>query len=161
MADLRDLIADLGYSEVETLLNSGNAVFSTPEGAVASQVAGRIREALETHLAVRANVIVVTASHLGAAIVQNPLADEADDPSRLLIAFLADPADRPRLATMEAHDWTPEAFAVGERVAYLWCPRGVADSALFRALGQALGDRATARNWATVLKLRALADGVS
>jgi len=50
-------------------------------------------------------------------------------------------------------DWAPEAMAVGTRVAYLWCPKGVAASRVSRAVTQALGDAATARNWATVLKL--------
>ncbi|MHB0980575.1 MAG: DUF1697 domain-containing protein [Thermoleophilia bacterium] len=39
MADLRALVAGLGHTEVRTLLNSGNVVFSTP-GGVAPAAAG-------------------------------------------------------------------------------------------------------------------------
>lgn len=152
MADLRALLADLGYRDVRTLLNSGNAAFSAPGKSTAS-VAGRIQTALGTRLGVDARVVAVTAPDLIAAVAENPLTALADDPARLLVAFLADPSDRVRLLPFAEQDWAPEAMAVGTRVAYLWCPKGVAASRVSRAVTQALGDAATARNWATVLKL--------
>ena len=158
MADLRALLTDLGYFDVRTLLNSGNAVFSTIGEAGSAYAAERVREVLAERLALRVAVVAVSAPELAVAIAQNPLADIAGDPARLLVAFLPDPADRFLLTAMTERDWAPEAFAVGERVAYLWCPEGVAKSPLSHALGQALGDRVTARNWTTVLKLRALAE---
>ncbi|HEY5483726.1 MAG TPA: DUF1697 domain-containing protein [Propionibacteriaceae bacterium] len=161
MADLRALLTDLGCTDVRTLLNSGNAVFVAPAEMVPAYIADRIREALAARLSVRASVIVVGAVDLAVAIAQNPLLDLASDPARLLVAFLAEPHDRSRLTAMAEQDWAPESFAVGEHVAYLWCPGGIAGSRLSRALGQALGDSATARNWTTVIKLRALAEDVS
>jgi len=58
---------------------------------------------------------------------------------------------------LAGQDWAPEVLAVGARVAYLWCPAGVLASRLPEAIGRALGDAVTTRNWATVLKLHALA----
>ena len=152
MADLRALLVDLGYRDVRTLLNSGNAAFSAP-GKNAAGVAACIQGALGTRLGVDARVVAVTAPDLLAVVAENPLAAVADDPARLLVAFLADPADRLRLLPLAQRDWAPEAMAVGARVAYLWCPTGVAASPVWRAVGQALGDAVTARNWATALKL--------
>jgi uncharacterized protein (DUF1697 family) len=158
MADLRDLLRDLGYGDVNTLLNSGNAVFSAP-GAIAEDVAVRTQEALAARLGVNARVVAISASDLAAAIAENPLSDAADDPARLLVAFLADPSDRVRLTPLVQQDWTPEALAVGTRAAYLWCPGSVARSQLSQAVGRVLGDGVTTRNWTTVLKLAALVDG--
>jgi uncharacterized protein (DUF1697 family) len=157
MADLRALLASLGYLQARTLLNSGNAVFSAPTGSVPEEAAGRIETALAAQLDVRAHVVCFAASALATAIEENPLGDVADDPSRLLVAFLSDPANRRLLAEVAAREWAPEAIALGERVAYLWCPGGVAQSPLSSAVGQALGDGATARNWTTVVRLQALA----
>jgi len=50
-------------------------------------------------------------------------------------------------------------LAVGARVAYLWCADGLLASRLAVAVGRALGDAATSRNWATMVKLHALACG--
>lgn len=152
MADLRALLVDLGYRDVRTLLNSGNAAFSAP-GKSAASVAARIRGALRTRLGVDARVVAVTATDLVAAVAENPLTAFAEVPARLLVAFLADPSDRVRLLPLAERDWAPEAIAVGTRVAYLWRPNGVATSALSRAVAQTLGEAATARNWSTVLKL--------
>src|SRR5207247_2577431 len=98
-----------------------------------------------------------TAAELAAAVKANPLLAVADNPSRLLVAVLRDPADRSKLTALTKQDWAPEVLAVGPRVAYLWCPEGVLVSRLGEAVGKALGDGVTARNWATVLKLHALA----
>ena len=155
MADLRALVEELGCSEVRTLLNSGNVVFGTR--APAAKVAARIEKALVAQLGVTARVTVLTAAELAVAVEQNPLLDVADDPSRLLVAVLKDPADRIRLKGLTNESWAPEAVAVGKRVAYLWCPAGVLASRLPEAVGRALGDRVTTRNWSTITKLHAMA----
>jgi len=70
MADLRALLADLGYRDVRTLLNSGNAAFSAP-GKSAASVAARIQTALGTRLGVDARVVAVTAPDLIAAVAES------------------------------------------------------------------------------------------
>ena len=158
MADLRVLIEDLGYSDVRTLLNSGNAVFTSP-GVAAANTARRIAEALATRLGVSARVMTLTAEELATIVAGNPLGEVADDHSHLLVAVLGDPADRAKLEPLVKQDWAPEAIAIGLRVAYLWCPGGVLESRLAEAVNRLLGDAVTTRNWATVLKLYTLTGG--
>jgi uncharacterized protein (DUF1697 family) len=155
MADLRALVEGLGYRDVATLLNSGNVVF-TAAASVRGDPAARIRKAIAAKCGFDARVTVLTADELDAAIRECPLGGVATDPSRLLVAVLADPADRPRLLELARPDWKPEAIAVGRRVAYLWMPDGVIESRLAKALDRAMGDAVTSRNWATTLKLAAL-----
>ncbi len=158
MADLRALVEELGYRDVRTLLNSGNVIFSVP-AAARGDPAASIEHALASRLRVRARVTVIDGAELASAIRDNPLRKIADHPSRLLLAVLARPADRKRLEPLTRQDWGPEALALGSRVAYLWCPGGIASSELAAAVNRALGDRATTRNWATVAKLLALTEG--
>lgn len=155
MADLRALVGDLGYGDVRTLLNSGNAVFTARRGA-ADDAAARIESAMTKRLGVSARVTVLTAAELAAIVARPPLRGIADNPSRLLVTVLTRPADRSRLAPLAKQDWAPEAMALGARVAYLWCPEGVLASRLAEAIGRLLGDGATTRNWATMTKLHAL-----
>jgi uncharacterized protein (DUF1697 family) len=155
MADLRDLIEGLGYGNVRTLLNSGNAVF-TASGASAGKVASRIEEALEAKLAVTARVTVLTAAELAGIVEENPLLQIAGDPSHLLVAVISDPADREKLATLMKQDWTPDVLALGRRVAYMWCSGGILESRLAKELGRLLAGGVTSRNWATILKLHDL-----
>ena len=75
-----------------------------------------------------------------------------------MVSVLKDPADRRLLKPLAKQDWAPEALAIGTRVAYHWCPRGLTESRLSAAVGKALGDGVTARNWATMMKLHALTE---
>lgn len=158
MADLRALVEDLGYADVRTLLNSGNVVFTAP-GASAGDAGGRIGAALEAQLGISSRIVVLSAIELAVAVAGNSLLGVADDPSRLLVAFLADRADRKKLEPIAGRDWAPESLALGDRVAYLWCPAGMIESRVAQAVGRALGDAVTTRNWTTATKLLALAEG--
>ncbi len=157
MADLRTLVEGLGYRDVRTLLNSGNVVFTAP-GVAPGDAAARIEEALPARVGFSARVTVLTAAELAAAVDENPLLAVANDPTRLFAAVLTNPADRRRLEPLQKQDWAPEVLAVGTRVAYLWCPEGLLASKLTEAVGKALGDAVTTRNWATLTKLHALAE---
>ncbi|CAN7561239.1 DUF1697 domain-containing protein [Pseudoduganella sp. LjRoot289] len=159
MADLRKLITDLGYCDVKTLLNSGNVVFDCPdaEPMPASESATLIEEALVVKLGVGARVTVLDAEQLVHVVEDNSLRPLADDPSRLLVAVLNNPADRERLLPLAHQSWEPEAFALGRWSAYLWCPDGVLASRAAAAMGKVLGDAVTTRNWTTISKLYALA----
>jgi len=156
MADLRGLVESLGFGDVRTLLNSGNVVYSAP-GVTPADAAARIAAALPERLGVSASVVALSAGELAAAVRENPLATVADNPSRLLLAVPSDPGAAASLAPLAGRDWAPEALVVGRRVAYLWCPDGVIASALAAAVGRALGDAVTSRNWTTMVKLAALA----
>lgn len=154
MAELRAMVAELGYGEVRTLLNSGNVVFTT--SAAPGEAAARIEEGLVGRLGVPARVVVLTGDEVAAIVSGNPLGGVATDPARLLVAVLADPADRRLLEPLAEQEWGAEVLALGARAAYLWCPEGQLASRLPEAVGRALGDGVTTRNWATLLKLHAL-----
>ena len=85
MADLRVLLGKLGYTDVQTLLNSGNAVF-TGAAEPAGKHAERIRQAVLKKTGVDALVIVKSAKDMAAIIEGNELGAVATDPSRLLVA---------------------------------------------------------------------------
>ena len=159
MADLRALVAALGYADVRTLLASGNVVFGAPHGAGAA-AATAIEQALAARLGVRSRVTVLDAAALATIVADNPMTDAANaQPSRFLVAVLADDPVRlaAPLAALRAGDWGRERFVVGSRAAYLSCPDGISAGRLAEAVMHALGDAATTRNWATLLKLHALA----
>jgi uncharacterized protein (DUF1697 family) len=156
MADLRALVAGLGYGEVRTLLNSGNVVFTAPRAA-GREVAGRIESALVRRLGISARVTVLDAAELASIVDENPLLEITDDPSRLLVHVLRERADRARLEPLTRRRWSPDALGVGGRAAYVWCPGGMLASPLAQAVARALGDAATSRNWATIRRLHALA----
>ena len=157
MAELRALLSSLGYNAVATLLNSGNAVFRASTGAPAKH-ATEIAGAISTRLKVAVPVIVKTAGELAAIVSENPIKAGAEEDSRFLVAFVQDSEALPGLAVIESLVVPPEQFAVGKNSAYLLCANGILGSKAGKALLGKAGRSATTRNWATVVKLQALAD---
>ena len=158
MADLRALLAGLGYTDVTTLLNSGNAVFRAGKGSSARHAAD-IAAAIAAQLAVDVPVIVKSQRELARIVTENPIAAREEQHSRFLVAFVQDGKALPGIATIAALVVPAEQFAVGGDAAYLLCAAGILDSKAGEALLGKAGRAATTRNWATVLKLLALASG--
>lgn len=156
MAELKTLFGDLGFTDVQTLLNSGNVVFEAGRSSPAAN-ARRIAAALERHAGFTANTLVLDVAALRAAVEGNPFVDRIDDASRMLVGFYMDgdatPFEALRRQSRNAN------FAVGEHACYVWCPDGILESQAGDTLaGAGFRDRVTTRNWATTLKLLALVD---
>ncbi|NUT19631.1 MAG: DUF1697 domain-containing protein [Hamadaea sp.] len=159
MADLRALLGELGFTEVKTLLQSGNAVFDAPKGTPA-QLAEQIEKALEERYGRVIGCVVVTRADLDRIVEANPLAGIADKPSYQLVTFLNGKPEAKLFADDDATAYAPEVVLVGEREIHSWHPNGQANSKLSPTWWKKRlpGLVATARNWNTVLKLRDLLD---
>jgi uncharacterized protein (DUF1697 family) len=155
MADLRLVVEGLGFSGVQTLLNSGNVVLSGPT-AGADTLASRIEEAIAKQLGIASRVTVITSAETMHAVQQNPLAHLAADESKLLIAVPASVALLEKLKPLAKQDWAPEALVVGSRFAWVWSPQGVLESKSLAAVNRILKDSVTVRNLATMRKLEAM-----
>ena len=159
MAELRALVEVLGYTDVKTLLNSGNVVFSAAK-TDPEKAASRIEKAIDAKLGVSARVIVVSGEELSAIIRADLFGGIADNPSRYLVGILGEPSDREKLAEVTAKDWGGEKISLGtgaaSRALFMWIPSGVIESKLNAAVSKVLEDGVTARNWSTMSKLKVM-----
>jgi uncharacterized protein (DUF1697 family) len=158
MADLRELLARMGFTEPRTLLQSGNVVF---RGRARS--AARLERQLETEaeksLGIRADFMVRTTEEWKGVIAGNPFRTEAArDPAHLLVMFLKHAPEAGAVEALRSAMRGPEWVDVEGRHAYFVYPEGIGRSKVTTALiERKLGTRGTGRNWNTVLKLGALA----
>jgi uncharacterized protein (DUF1697 family) len=155
MADLRKLLGKLGYEQVATLLNSGNAVF-TADAGTATTHATRIQQAVLAKLGVDALVIVKSDQDMAAIVAGNEIGRVADDPSRLLVALTSNPKALAGVKALTHTDWGKERLHVGKHAAYLWCANGILESKALGVLLKGLEGAGTTRNWATLNKIHAL-----
>lgn len=154
MADLRAALTQAGFENVRTLLQSGNVVLDSPESSDA--VARTIEAAIAERFGLDVDVIVRTAAELAETVAGSPFTDVADG-SRHFVVFLPGEPAAAALRELEAQDFEPDRFSVRGREIYAWCPNGMRDSRLMRALGDArLAPTGTVRNWNTVTKLLAM-----
>jgi uncharacterized protein (DUF1697 family) len=147
MADLRDLMTELGYTDVRTVLASGNVVFTGPEDGAREKV----ERALEARCGFKVDVILRTMEELHAVVNNEPFGDEADDLTRYFVVFVA---GTPDVSGLEGQDFGRDRFVARGHEIYAWCPDGMQNSRLMKALGKpAIATTATVRNMSTVKKL--------
>ena len=150
---LRSKLADRGYSEVATVLQSGNVIVSASSAGPA-EVAGDVRRLLREEFDVDVACLVRTADQVRAVAERDPLGGIASDPSRYLVVFLSEAPDPEEAAALAREDHSPQAVAVEGAEAYVWTPGGVRAMTLTYAwFERRFGVVATARNRNTLGKI--------
>jgi uncharacterized protein (DUF1697 family) len=157
MPALRQALADAGFKDIETYLQSGNIVLSSK--ASPKKLAAQVAEVISDGFGLEIPVMTRTRDELAQVVKRNPLAEAADDPKRYQVSFLSAELAQPELETLVALATESERLVAIGRELYAWHPDGVARSKLWNKLaGTGLGVTATARNWTTVTSLLELAD---
>ena len=157
METLRELYAELGFESVFTYVQSGNVAFTSTLDDP-GEIAKAIEDGIQSSVGYSVSVVVRTPAELDRVVSETPFPRECEeDPKRTFVTFLA---ERPHISadTLTVPEGSPERLVAGEREIYVHCPDGAGNSKLsINFFEKALGVRATARNWRTVLALRELA----
>ena len=156
MPELRALLEELGHTDVETLVQSGNVVFSAR--AQPATLEKQLEQAIEDKLGVDPKVVVRTRDELAAAIEANPFY-VPDNPKDLHVTFFSGEPDADAVAKLEGTDFAPDRLQFAGREVYVLYDNGMGRSELAKQLGRAkLGVAATDRNWNTITKLLEMCD---
>ncbi len=157
MADLRDLLTQLGFVDPRSLLQSGNLLFRSGARSGA-QLERLLEKEAASRLALETDFFVRTAAEWQSVIAHNPFRKEAErDPARLVVIFLKDAPSAKAVKALQVAITGTEVVRAAGRHAYIVYPNGTGRSRLTNALIEKhLGTRGTGRNWNTVLKLGAL-----
>jgi uncharacterized protein (DUF1697 family) len=144
MKQLAVLCGDLGYQNVRTYIQSGNAVFES----ILSETAVRdaLAKALTRAMGKPADLVVRTAADMRAVLKANPFPDK--EGAKVAVAFLS--GAMPRRALDDVVAPGGEDVRPGKGVVYIYYPDGMGRSKL--KLSKALGV-VTVRNINTVGKL--------
>ena len=157
MAELRDLLAELGYSDARTLVQSGNIVLSAE--LAPDKLAAELERAIAGKFGVQTPVVVRTREELAAVVALDPLCDIAEEHKLYQVSFLSAKPAKTAIDKLAGADVEPERFEHSGREIYAWHPNGIHSSPLAKLLSEKrLGVVATARNWNTTLKLLELAN---
>jgi uncharacterized protein (DUF1697 family) len=150
MSELAALVAGLGYTDVTTVLASGNVLVTSADAA--ADVQHVLEAALRTRFGYEAWVHVLTVDTIRAIAAAYPFERSAE--RHAYVVFAVTPEVRAELLAVEL-DPAVEQAAPGEGVIYWSVPKG---STLDSALGKAQAKAAyrpwlTTRNLNTVEKL--------
>ena len=159
MNALRTMVAELGYADVRSLMQSGNLVF---RGGPADDAAAesQLEAATARHFDIQTDYLVRSACEWRAMIDANPFPAAAKaDPSHMVAMPLKSEVADGALAHLRTAIKGREQVEVAGRAAYLVYPDGIGDSKLtIKIIERCLGTKGTGRNWNTVLKLAAMVE---
>ncbi|MFE4693240.1 DUF1697 domain-containing protein [Streptomyces sp. NPDC056749] len=155
MAELRELLGELGHEDVATYLQSGNAVFRSAAEDEDALTAG-LERAIEHRFGFPVDCLVRPGAYLAGVAEACPFPAAELEGKQVHVTYFDQAVEASRFASLDADAFRPEEFRLGDRALYLYAPDGLGRSKLAVALGRPAVTRglvATSRNWNTVLKL--------
>lgn len=158
MAEFREMLAEFGLKNVDTHIQSGNAVFLDPgvEG-----LEDKISRAMLQRFGFKPALFFIGLAAYKAVLKANPYkAAGAMDGGKVHIVFLAGPAPKPDLAGLRAYAKDGEEVTLTDTALYLHTPAGFGKSALAEKLQRYVNVPQTARNQRSAESILALAEAV-
>ena len=162
MAELRDVLTELGLKSVGTYIASGNAVFESDDEA--ADIAERIEAILPAKFALDSSlirVLVLTADQVRAVVDQAPKGFGTDrEKYRFDVVYLLDISPKEALEKTPTNPEVDTAWAGPGALYYRRLDALATKSRLGRVVGTPIYANMTIRNWNTATKLVELVDGL-
>jgi uncharacterized protein (DUF1697 family) len=153
MAELRELLTSLGWTDVRTYLQSGNAIFTTPPGET-GRPGPRLEAAIADRFGFEVPCLMRTGAQLREVAGACPFPADDIDPAKLLVLFLEETPPPGYFDPVDPAAYAPDEFRAVGRAVYCWFPDGMGRSKLPDALGRLRpAVTATGRNWRTLTRL--------
>ena len=152
MSELRELCEAAGFTQVRTLLASGNLVLNSK--LTGAKLEAKLEAMILDGLGLKTEVFVRNLSELETVLAGNPFkAFTKTSASFMVVNFMRAPASKAELDAMAKSALTGEEWKQGEGCLYIKFPSGQGVSKLkMPKLG-------AARNWNTATKLAAALQG--
>jgi uncharacterized protein (DUF1697 family) len=159
MTDLEALFKKLGFTDVETFIQSGNVIFKDPEDKQPLEIVAKVEEAILKKFKLKIPVLIRTEGDLKDVISCNPFSVEVNfNPEKLAVVFLYELPREEQIEKVRNIDYPPDKFKIKGKEIFIYCPNGFGKTKLytnfFENKMKVIG---TARNWKTINTLYDLA----
>lgn len=148
MSELREVCEAAGFTQVRTLLASGNLIVNSK--LTGAKLEAKLEKVILEGLELKTDVFVRDVDQLDAIIAANPFrAFTKANSTFMVVNFMREPASEAEMDAMERSSFTGEEISQGKDCLYIKFPAGQGPSKL------KLPKLGSARNWNTVQKLAA------
>ena len=151
MAELRDLLKNLDFQNVQTYIQSGNIILDSDEGKYV--ICNKIKEGIQDKFGYDVPVIARTVPEWKKVISNYPF--PTDNTKIVAFVFLNKKVYELKIEVKGVND---DEYKIDNDMVYIYCPSGFAKTKLSNNLFERkLNVTATTRNYNTTLKLIELA----
>jgi uncharacterized protein (DUF1697 family) len=156
MSELKVMFETMGFSKVQTYINSGNVLFISEEGA--EQVRQRVESEVNKVFGIAATVVLRSAVELKQIIENCPYKTESLlEGESVQVTLLTEAPSQAKLALLPEGKSDIDEFQINGLEIYFLFRQSMLDSKLAKNMNK-LGSTATSRNLNTMNKLAALAE---
>lgn len=153
MEKLRETVAELGFENVKTYINSGNVIFDAKK-TDDKKLAARIRDSILANFGFDISVMVRSMHEIADLIAANPFEGQFENDKDLNVFFLNQPLTGEQVKLLVAEGNDTERFHVTDRNILCLLTISILDSSVGKGfIDKKLKVATTARNWRTVKKL--------
>jgi len=153
MQALKEMYSSLGYTEVQTYVQSGNVIFSA--NANGSSVKEEIEREIKRAFGFDVLVFLRNRSELAVLVKNSPFKQK--DETKLHVTFLSEKPRKIPVDDLNSAKSGAEDFTISGQEIYLFCPNGYGVTRLSNTFFEKkLKVSATTRNWRTVNTLLAI-----
>ena len=160
MADVKASVEEMGFSNVQTYIQSGNVVFQS-ENKDKAAITAKIEKGLSKRFNFEAKVVVVSQKELAAIIKAAPEGFGQDDENfRYDVIFLKEPlTPKEAMQSVKIREGVDTAHAGKQALYFSRLISRASQSYLTKIIGLPVYQNMTIRNWNTTTKLLALMEG--
>lgn len=154
MKDLRQLMEDEGFQDVQTYIQTGNILFRTDLTDI-SALESRIEKAIHHQFGFNITVFITERQELEQVIRSQPFKELSEqEKGRIYIALYKGEMEQKLIKDMADKNFEPEIYKIAKKAIYFYSPKSFSDSVINNNfLEKSLGIRATTRNQKTIQKL--------
>lgn len=151
MAELKKVLSDEGFMEVQTYIQSGNIILRSTKSS--SEVKSNVQRLISEKFACDVEAIVTERDQLVKVLEKNPFPAEYP-PNRVFVTFFDRNITSDQILTLKDFDAGEEKFSICETNLYFYLPDGAAKAKLSNNFFEhKLKVKATSRNISTIQNL--------
>ncbi len=160
MADLKQLLAGMGFADIHTYIQSGNILFDSGKEEENLQIA--LEKGIQERFGFRVPVIIRTANELKHIVNQCPFTSEeigkAESHTEVEVFYLVlfgKPLSKEEMTLLSSVESGNETYKISDRNMYMLLNDSIRNSKLAASL-QKIKTPSTVRNWKTICTLLTL-----
>lgn len=157
VAQLREALTKAGFKNATTYINSGNALVRS--ALTREETRAKVADICRRKFNYDRPIFALTAAEWEAVIQNDPFPNKAEG-KHVHAVLLAEPPTADAIRKIRALAVGDEDLKMVKGVCYIHTPYGFGTSKMAEKFDTWIGVENTGRNWSTVLKMHALAQGL-
>jgi uncharacterized protein (DUF1697 family) len=160
MTELSVLYNSLGFTGIQTYIQSGNVIF----GAKSEIPVHEITQRIEKEILIRFNLVIPTMIRTSQEVSllpnRNPFLNEKKfDPVKMAVIFLHESPSDSQIDKVLNVNYPPDKFYISGPEIFIYCPNGFGKTKIYtNFFEKKMSVAGTARNWKTITAILQMAE---